>query len=142
MRISINGVQYAVPREKEEKLLSDVLAHGTAEYAKVPKGWRIAGEALSRLVLKKIEENVAKIAGREAARAMRAPRNADKNLYLASLVAHELLEGLKHVELTICTDSGTIDAFNLIVQSPSATGGQVDSHRDIRIGQDNGAQIP
>ncbi len=142
MRVSINGVPYEVPRAIEEKLLADLLAEGEREYLKVPKGWRITGEALSRLILGKIEEQVTRISGRDAGRAMRPPRNADKNLYLANIVAHGLLEGLKNVEFVVGTDQGTVNTFYPIFQSPGASGGQVDTDRDIRLREDNGAQIP
>ena len=125
MKLTFNGARFDVPRATEEKLLSDLLAIGEQDYHdKVPKHWRILAKPFSRALIGLIESEVSKTGGKAAAAQVRPPaRDTDPNLWLARLFAGMLLEGLKHIELIVnANDHGSIDGFNLVVESAGQAG--------------------
>ena len=144
MKLLINGEEHEVPRAYQEQLLLDLLEEGKRDYyEKVPNGWRVLAKPFTRGILAAIEKEAIKKGGIEAGRRVRPKRGDDPNLYLAELFGKILLEGLKYVNLTIdYDDTGAVSAFRLDLIHTGEAGGQVDSDRDIRLRQDDGAQIP
>ena len=147
MRLSINGVAFDVPPAFLEKVMSDLLVEGEKDYKeKVPVGWRIAGQAVSRMILQTMEQGAAKQIGREAARELLRPKNReDPNLLLAKVFSRVLLKGMGLVDVYICTDedSRTIDTFNFTIEQGAGEAGQrVDFDGSQGERENNGAQIP
>ena len=142
MKLHLNGEPFDVPFAFLEKLVADVLEEGKKDYAtKIPKGWRIAGQAISRMILEKMErEAVAQIGKEQAKEVLRPARGEDPNLRLAQVFSRILLKGLTYVDVYIATGEGAIDTFNFTIeQGAGQAGRQVDFDRDIRVRQDNGA---
>lgn len=145
MKLHINGEAFDVPPAFTHKLMDDLLKEGEKDYyEKVPKGWRILGQALARLVLEKMEKDAIPQIGKQAARDVLRPKDReDPNLLLAKVFSRIMLKGLELVDVYIATsDSGTIDTFNFTVeQSAGASGRQVDFGGDIGLRQDHGSQV-
>ncbi len=144
MKLTLNGVSYDVPRMLEEKLMGDLLEEARQDYyAKINVKWRVAAKPFTRGLLMLIEKEAIKAGGIEAGRAVRPPtRDTDSNLWLAGLLAHMLLEGLKQLELTIDEAEGIISAFHLDIKGQNQTGGQVGVDRNVRVRQNDGAALP
>ena len=146
MRIHLNGEAHPVPEQFLEKVMSDLLQEGVKDYQeKIPKGWRIAAQAISRMVLEKMERDAVAQIGKEQAKAVLRPvRGEDPNLRLAQVFSRILLKGLSYVDLYIATgDSGAIDTFNFTVeQGAGQAGRQVDFDRNERLRENHSPQIP
>lgn len=147
MKLFINGQEVTVPRQYEVKLMEDIYKEGEGEYQKLENTWRVLAKPFSRGILLAIEKEVARTQGKEAAMAIRPPHGEDANLWLGKIIAGVLLEGLRHVELsidyTIDERGASATAFSVAVeQGTSATGGLVDSDGGARVRQINGPQIP
>lgn len=146
MKIDWNGWVYNIPREQEAKILEQVYGLGLQEYEKLDPKWRLAGKAVAREVLRKMEDDVRKKHGKDAALAIRPPKKSDPVPFLADLLARLLLEGLSHVTLAIDATADTIEAFSLSIErgieNPGASGGPVALDGNIGERQNNGAEVP
>lgn len=142
MKLSLNGQEYRVPREYEEKLLADLLAEGTKDYhTKLEKKWQVIAMVPARLILKAIEDHAAQ-QNPEAAQIIRPAKGEDPVLKLGWVFSQMLLEGLKHVNLAIDTTEGTITAFNLAIEQGAGEAGRlVDFDGSAGQRQDNRTQI-
>ena len=141
MKISLDGQEYDVPRDKEEQLLADILTEGAKDYQKLDRKWRVIAQGAARAVLGLLEM---KAKDKKAAAAqLRPARGEDPVLKLGPIFAGMLLEGLKHVHVNIDTTEGSITAFNLAIESRTAEAGAfMDSDGSAGQRENNGAQVP
>ena len=142
MKISFDGQVYDVPRDKEERLLADLLTEGAKDYQKLDKKWRVIAQGAARAVLGLLEM---KARDKKAAAAqLRPARGEDPVLKLGPVFAGMLLEGLKHVHLYVATtDSGAVDTFHLAIEQGTGEAGRLmDSHGSAGQRQDNRAEVP
>lgn len=145
MKLHLNGEAFEVPAAFTDKLVADLLKEGEKDYKeKVPAGWRILGQALSRLILESMERKAIPQIGKQAAKDLLRPvRGEDPNLLLARVFSRILLKGLSYVEVFINTgDSGTVEAFNFTVeQGAGEARTRVDFDGSAGVGQNHRTEI-
>ncbi len=125
------------------------LLHGKLleEYGRLEPTWRLAAKAVARGALGWIEERVRQSSGIELAKQVRPPKNVDPVPHLALIGSRLLSDMGRHVTISFETSVGdqanTIENFavTLTSQDPGEDGGQVDSHGDIGVRQNDRAQI-
>lgn len=144
MKIFLDGIEYRVTAEQEQKLLEQLNAMGADMYEKQGLELQLLGSALANWILNKWARAIKKAKGPEAALAIRTPKKADPVLHLSKLFAGIFGKVLEHAELTITTDgAGTAQSCQLQLQTPeNQGGGSLVLNGDIGQREDDGAQVP
>jgi len=132
MKICINGADKLVPDAYEQKLLADLYDFGTVEYLKLDATWRVVAKPLTRGILQKIESEVAKKSGKEAALAVRPAKNSDPTLHLARIFLAMLATAMHNITLSMEIEGDQLTAFNLdIPRSGGEINVTIDGPRDV-----------
>jgi hypothetical protein len=141
MIIQIDGQEYVVPVEERILLLKQFQALALSEWSKLDETWRILAKPIAREILRKMEESVRRQHGKEASLLLRPAKGKDPVLHLTEILLGVFQEGMKHVSLSIQTDSDTVADLAVSIARPSAGRGQVAADGDERLRQDHGLEI-
>ena len=141
MKVLINNEEYVVPKEEELVLLRTIQKSMLAEYEKLDEKWRFMGKPVSREVLRQMENKTRAAHGNEKALLLRPAKGQDPTIHLSNIMLGILQEALKHVTLYVSTTDHSIASFSLSIKGKSPDGRQVDTHGNIRVGQDDCSEV-
>jgi len=111
-----------------------------SEYEKLDEGLRFGGKAISREVLRRLENDTRKKTGdEEKALAFRPDKKQDATIFLLCKMLAFIGAAVEHIDITISTtEDGSITGLSI----DNPTRGSVDTHGNIGIGQDNSSEVP
>ena len=142
MQLIIDGKPYTLQEEDARQLISFAQDMMLAEYSKLDDNWQFLSKPIARTILQKMEESAKKKgATKEQALAFRPPKRQGPTEHLIKIISGVFFEAVRRVELRITTDGDRISSFTSEIKHQGESGGSLASDGDIRVGQDDDAEI-
>jgi hypothetical protein len=134
MKIELDGKEYTVSHETEEKMVQQIYLMLLEKYEGLGKTIRLLVKPVARQILLEMEK--------KSGKGIRPPRGDDPTLHLVRLMLGVLNKGLQDVECQVTTKRGSteITTFGLSVKGQGESGRPLAFNGDEREWQDDGGE--
>ena len=144
MKLLFDGAEHDIPDHLRARASAHFVLMLEEMYKSIPDPLKVALMVVTRGMIAKMETDIRKSQGKEAAKAFRPPARSDPTLWLIARFVPEIVEGFKDAIIAIQTNEsdGAIKNVALIDQTTNQPWGQMDIARCVGMRKNDGVEVP